>query len=411
MIINYLTIIIRNLARNKSFFAINAIGLAIGLSALKGKGNSNLGAPGSIDLKNILVTIQLVISIILISSALITRGQFEYLVEKKLGLEKDQVYAITNVPDLVKDQYGIFKKELEKISGVDGVSAVMEVPSREIRDTGFIYAEGKQEDSANAPRMDIQVVDLDFFEVMQVDILAGAAFTANLNPPYEPMHGESVENIVKYIEAQNRTYLLNETAVKTIGWQQPQEAIGKQFSWGNGFVNYPRGKIVGVVKDFHQESLRNRIDPMVLVYEPIWFRNFLIRLNTEHVSTTIGRIEEAWGRLYPNFPMESYFLDDLYNRLYQGENRQLRMLYLFSGLAIVIAFLGIFGLFSYILNIRIKEIAIRRVLGATVQAITVLLGKGYILVTALGILMAVPLTWYLMSLWLDGFVYRITISG
>ena len=109
--------------------------------------------------------------------------------------------------------------------------------------------------------------------------------------------------------------------------------------------------------------------------------------------------------------MESYFLDDLYNRLYQGENRQLRMLYLFSGLAIVIAFLGIFGLFSYILNIRIKEIAIRRVLGATVQAITVLLGKGYILVTALGILMAVPLTWYLMSLWLDGFVYRITISG
>lgn len=379
--------------------------------AIKGKGNYDSRVGRSNLVKNILVTIQLLLSIILISSALISHSQFEFLVNKKLGLERKQVYAITNLPDFAKDQYEILKSELLNIKGVEGVTACMEVPSREIRDQGGVYAEGIQEDSSTAPVMDIQVVDKNFFEIMEIEFMAGTTFTANLNPAYEPFHGVPVEEVFRILEQNNRSYVLNETAVRMIGWSDPAEAIGKNFSWGNGFVNLARGRIVGVVKDFHQESLRNRIDPVALVHEPIWFRNVLIRLNPQEVRTTTARIGEVWSGLFPDYPMESYFLDDMYNRLYQSENRQLEMLYLFSGLAIIIAFLGLFGLFSYILNIRVQELAIRRVLGATVRSLTLLLGKEYLGVTIIGILVGIPLTWYGMHLWLNGFAYRIPISG
>jgi putative ABC transport system permease protein len=358
--------------------------------------------------RRILVTSQFAICILLIGSAFIARNQFVFLNEKNLGLKKEQVIAITDVPDPVKDKFKSFKDELLKKPRITGVTACLEVPSREIRDGGNVEYDGMVGSQENAPSMDIQVVDHDFFDVMGLEFIAGGPLPDV--PGYGPIPElDGQEAILEYFSSRKRAYVINETAMKKMGWTNPKDAIGKSMSWANMY-QLQRGPIVGVVKDFHQESLRNTVDPVVMIFEPVWLRTFLIRLPTADIGSSIAAIEKTWNEMFAQYPFEYAFVDDLYEKLYKGERRQLELLYGLSGLAILIAFLGLFGLVAYSLKTRTKEIAVRKIFGADYVRLVGLLSREYLTVVITAFLIAVPLSVYLVSRWLENYAYHIGIS-
>ncbi len=198
--------------------------------------------------------------------------------------------------------------------------------------------------------------------------------------------------------------------MKQLGWQSPEEALGNEIDFEIGDVKLAFGPIVGVVKDYHQESLRNTIDPTIMVFEPIWLRTFLVKLDTEHIQETITKISATWDEMFPNYPIEYHFLDDLYEALYKNDRIQLQLLYLLSGLAIVIAFIGLFGLIAYSLKTRVKEIAIRKVVGSNTAALISLISKEYILMMIFAAIIAIPISYYFVNSWLETFAYKVEIS-
>ena len=358
-------------------------------------------------MKRVMVTLQFCVSIVLVGSALIAYDQFRYLNEKNLGMERDQIIAIPGVPDQIKSSFITFKDRLTTLPGIIGVSGCLEVPSREIRDAGPVLIEGVNDDPDQAPVVDIQIIDHDFVKLLGIEFLAGQNIPQSTATVPEFTAAYTIQN---YLTEQKQAYLINETAMHQLGWQSPEEAIGHRINWSIGNVVLGYGPITGVVKDFHQETLKNKVDPMVMVYEPVWIRTFLIKVETQHIQESIEQIRSAWDEMFPLYPMEYYFLDDLYENLYKGERMQLQLLYLFSGLAILIAFIGLIGLIAYALKTRVKEIAIRKVLGSSVADLIRMMSKEYLMVLLIGGSLAIPISLYGVQQWLSNFAYRIEIS-
>ena len=353
--------------------------------------------------KRALVTVQFATSMLLIASALVAYDQFRFLQQKNLGLTTEQVLALPNLPNAVAGRYDTFRERVAGVLGVRQVAACMEVPSREIRDSGPVLVEGVSDDPQTAPMMDMQVIDPSFVSLMNLELLAGEGLTYASTAEDPSSESYDVTN-------RPRSYLINETAMRQLGWAAPQEAIGQRISWTIDGFQLASGPITGVVKDFHQETLRNAVDPTVLTYEPIWLRTFLLNLETQNMSATIAQVQRVWDELFPAYPMEYHFLDDLYERLYTRERVQLQLLSVFSGLAIGVALLGLFSLTAYTLRTRVREMAIRRVLGANLGALVRLVGREYLGVLLAGGLLALPLSYWAVTRWLQGFAYRVEVS-
>jgi putative ABC transport system permease protein len=364
---------------------------------------------GAFSLKRIMVTLQFCISILLGGSAIIAYHQFRLLNEKNLGMTSDQVIAIPGVPNKVKDNFISFKNSISSIPGIVNVAACMEVPSREIRDAGPVLVEGINNDPTKAPVFDIQIIDPDFVELLGVELVAGENIPRRLENGVIPSFDET-NTIQTYLAKQERAYLINETGMHRLGWNSPSEAIGQRINWSIGDLALAHGPVVGVVRDFHQETLKNKIDPIVMVYEPVWIRTFLVKVETKDIQASIGRIQSAWDKMFPQYPLEYFFLDELYGNLYKGERIQLQLLYIFSGLAIIIAFIGVIGLITYALKTRVREIAIRKVMGASVNDLIRLISREYLMVLLTGGALAIPLSNYALSQWLSTFAYRVEIS-
>lgn len=384
--------------------AVKPVNVMKSTKAVTMKGNSF-----GISFRKALITAQFAICMLLVGSAIIGRQQFLYLKEKNLGMKKEQVLALTAVPDTVKDKFKTFKDELSGKPGIEGVTACLEVPSREIRDGGNVWYEGMTGTVIEAPIMDIQVIDHDFINVMGLELLAGESLAKTLT--YDPLpEFTGTESIQQYLISKKREYIINETAMHKLGWTDPHEVIGKQISWTQGTYSLDKGPVVGVVKDFHQETLKNSVDPVVMVFEPLWLRTFLVRLSADQISEHVAEVEKTWNALFPQYPFEYVFLDELFDKLYKQERNQLNVLFTFSGLTIIIAFLGLFGLVAYSLKTRTKEIAVRRVFGASQMRILKLFGKEYVAVMLVATLIAVPLSYTFVSSWLSDYAYRVNVT-
>ena len=366
-------------------------------------------AQGGFNVKRAMVTVQFGVSMLLIASAFVAYDQFRFLQKKNLGMTTEQIVALPDVPDPVTQRYQTFKARIASLPGVQQVAACMQVPSDEIRDAGPVLVAGVNDDPKQAPIMDMQIIDPGFVDMMNLRLLAG-----NVPPP--PASSDAYPTFTEgytlpdYLIARKRMYLINETAMRQLGWSTPQEAIGQNISWAIGDLPLATGPITGVVQDFHQETLKNQVDPTVLVYEPIWLRTFLVKVATPHVAQTMADIQAVWDDLYPAYPMEYHFLDDMFEKLYTGERVQLQLLAIFSGLAILIALLGLFSLVAYSLRTRRQEIAIRRVLGADLLALIRLIGREYGWVMLVGGLFALPLSYWAVTRWLQRFAYHVDVS-
>jgi ABC-type antimicrobial peptide transport system permease subunit len=241
----------------------------------------------------------------------------------------------------------------------------------------------------------VKTVDIHYIETYQLEMKAGRWFT------------ESEEKIAADTAIKDRhTVILNETAVARLGINSPEEALGKRVQVG---INDIKPVIVGVVADFHEQSLRDEITPVVMIIYPELYYDAGIAITGQNMPETIDLIKKTWTDLYPEDFFEYEFLDQRLENLYESEQRQLVLFRIFSGISIFIGCLGLLGLVSFMATQKLKEIGVRKVFGASVTGILVIFSKEFIRLIIVAFLVAAPLAWYFMNLWLQNFKYHISI--
>lgn len=337
-----------------------------------------------------LIVVQFALSIFLIISALVVFKQVSYLHHKDLGFQKDQIMFFPMRGEHMFSHYKTFKEELQQLPGVAGVSIGYGFPGDAVAGDGVIVPrQGRQIHHS----VTILTVDFDYLSTLGVPLVAGRAFS--------PAHKTDAD----------QAFLINETAARELGYGSPQQALGQPLIWETWDRARPgtlkKGRIIGVVKDFHYKSLFDRVEPTVLLIYPDANWKVAVKLRPEEMAGTIGQVRKVWKRFSPDFPLEYVFLDESFASMYQAEDKLRTLLWIFTGLAILIACLGLFGLSAYAAERRKKEIGIRKILGADTRGIVVLLSREFLYLVGVATLLAFPLAWYAMQLWLQNFAYRI----
>ncbi len=349
------------------------------------KGETKSGKSG-LAFRSVLVVSQFAISIALIVSMGIVFDQLEFVRKKNLGFDKEMVVYLPASAQ-IRQQFTSLRDQLLAQPGITDVTISSRVPSGRLLDSQGGTAEVGGEMQQITTRVADIHVDHNFMKTYKIAFAAGRDFDINLA-------SDSTE-----------AFLLNEASVFAIGWKSAEEAIGKKFQYGGR-----SGKIVGVVKDFHFESLHQKIAPIVFLINPGRFNAVSIRVAAGHLEKTLEVLKERWQSLRPNFPFVPQFVDEQFNIQYRSEERLGQVFGLFSGLAVVIACLGLLGLASFIAQQRTKEIGVRKVLGASVASIVFQLTKQFTRLVLFANLLAWPLAYYGMKNWLDGFAYATDIS-
>ena len=358
------------------------------LNVLK-KGFRITGGGGT--LRKALIVIQFSISVFLIIYTAIILQQMNFMQTKNLGYDKEHI-AVLPIGGKMSRDFQNIKEAIAKVPGVDGVTAAYETPEFVEWGDGITVTDekGKKEISLNA-----MPVDLDFTKTLKMQLIAGRDFQQS---DFAMM--DTLNRSANF----KQPYIINESLAKKIGWT-PEQAIGKIISRGDD------GPVVGVVKDFNFSSLREPIGPMVMFLGRDFSRSFMVRVNGNDVQPTLGRLEMMWKQRIPDRPFTYHFLDEDYSKLYVGEQRSSTLFTVAATLAILLACLGLFGLAAFTTVQRTKEIGIRRVLGANITSITMLIARNFLLMIGIAILIAIPLAWYAGNQWLQDFAFRIPVQG
>lgn len=381
VIIGLIVLVIGILAGVYPAFVISAFKPAL---TLKGQQTSSTGKGG---IRRFLVIAQFSISIVLIIATLVTFQQLNYLNERELGYEKDQVVTLTYYGDL-NQVYEGFYNELMKSGNIEGVGRSSRVPTGRLLDS---YGDARvlKGDSMVNVSTDLKTIaiDEDFFSTYNIALAAGRSFSK------------------EFPADDSLSFIINEAAAKAIGWENPAKNIGEDFYYAG-----TRGKLVGVVKDFHFESLHQHIVPMIFIGQNN-FNVLSVKINEKNMQQGLAEVEKVWKSFLPARPFEYSFLSERYNNLYKAEQKQSQLFATFAGLAIFIAGLGLFGLATFNTLQRVKEIGIRKVLGASVTNIVGLLSKEMILLVLASNIIAWPIAWYFMNEWLSTFAYHTTMNA
>ncbi|MEO8819325.1 MAG: FtsX-like permease family protein [Ginsengibacter sp.] len=205
----------------------------------------------------------------------------------------------------------------------------------------------------------------------------------------------------------NYAFVLNETAVKALGFSSAQDALGKYVTFGMNDISAP---VIGVVKDYNTSSLRDAIKPVLMIEFPFFYYDAGIRLTSAHPASTLAAVKKAWSSVYPEHLFESNFLDENIAKLYKNDKRTQQLFYIFACLSILINVLGLVGLLSFMIEQKTKEIGIRKVLGASIKDISFILSKDFVRLIVIAFFIAAPVAWLLMNKWLQDFAYRTSIS-
>jgi putative ABC transport system permease protein len=342
-------------------------------------------------LRNGLVIFQFWISIILIVGTLVVSDQMRFMQTKSLGFDKEQVLIIENTFNLQKNST-VYVEELKQLPEVKDAAGAF---SRLGSEGDFFGDQFKPEGSSEILTTKSMVIDDDFAPMIGFTFSEGKGYSKETND--------------------SLSIILNEAAVKAMDIKDP---VGKRISQvqrnqnnNNGMVvNYT---IIGVIKDFNFQSLRDQVTPLTIRSNETFGGgvNFAyLRIKEGELKNVISKAEALWKKLAPDQPFKYKFLDENLNANYESEQRAGTLFGVFSGLAIIIACVGLFGLAAYTASLRTKEIGVRKVLGATVSAVVILLSKDFTKLILIAFVLAVPIGWYMMSQWLEGFAFRTTIS-
>lgn len=349
------------------------------------KGSFQKGIKGT-SLRKVLVTLQFVISIALIASTILVYKQMQFVQNKKLGFDKEKVVVVTVQRNADAEKLKTFKISLLNTPGVISVAAASTIPSTQIP-VNLIHNESS---AANQNRsMQMLFVDKDFVNTLKMKVVEGRSFST----------------AYKTDEAEG--FIINQEAVKQLGWQTAKNAVAKSFQWVMPDTVLKSGKIIGVVEDFNITPLKSAVQPLVMHILPRRFQYLYIRVST---NDALKGIETAYKAFNADQPFQYSFLDDTINAMYKSEMKQGTIFGYFAALAIIIACMGILGLSLFAAQQRIKEIGIRKVLGASVPGIVRELSKEFLKPVLIAAFIASPIAWYGMHKWLQDFAYRIDIS-
>lgn len=338
-----------------------------------------------------LIVFQFIIAVFLIAFTFIISKQLHYIQNTKLGYERDQVIVLP-VDERTRPHYPLLHQAISDLPQVISASGAYEDPTDIGWGDGIYYdkGDGRQNLVVNAGP-----VGLDYLKTMGMQLIAGRDFNQS-----DLALRDTTDQYAHY----QYSFILNEEAVRKIGWT-PEEAIGKTI-----YKNLP-GTIVGVVKDFHFESLHQPIGPLVLFLDPDMIRQLFVKVQAGNVQQTLGALESLWKSRISHRPFSYHFMDEYFNRLYTAEQRTGTLFSLFSGVAILLACLGLFALTAFTTTQRTKEIGIRKVLGAGVSNITVMLSRQFLILVLIAIVIASALAWWAGIKWLQDYAYSIQMSG
>lgn len=363
------------------------------------KGTFSSNKKGGAWLRNGLVVFQFFISIVLMVGTLVVSDQMRFMQNKELGYDKEQLLVVERA-FLLRDRFETFKEEVKKIPGVQSAAAT----SSKLGDEGDMFgAQFQAEGSSEILTTKNMSIDDDFAETIGFEFVKGHGYSKATND--------------------SLSIILNETAVKTMGLGE--DPVGQRLTHriqdqNNRTVVFT---IIGVIKDFNFQSLRDKITPLTITSteSPIGFSQYVyMKLNTNQYPAVLAQAETKWKELIglsrqpgepAEMPFKYQFLEDNLIAAYEAEQRAGTLFGIFSTLAIIIACVGLFGLAAYTANLRTKEIGIRKVMGATVGSVILLLTKEFTKLIFIAFVLAVPLSWYIMSSWLDGFAFRTSLGA
>ena len=328
---------------------------------------------------------QFIVSITLIISFLLVSKQLNYLRDKELGLDKENIIVIPATPLLI-EKLDVFKQQLFQNPNVIAVSASKRVPSDGLWDSNDARIISGSNSTPLGFRLANVRIDEQFIPAYKIKLAAGRNFYENISKDFG--------------------YIINESAAKKIGWKSPEEALGQIIEYGNR-----KGSVIGVIKDFFYESLHNPISPIIMFYDPSDFDRISVRVTPSERNKTLSFIEKTW-QAYNNvdYSFSYEYLTDRYRNLYKSEEN-IRTIFVYCMvLAISIAILGLIGLSVFLTERRTKEIGIRKVNGAKVSEILAMLNKDFITWVVIAFVIACPIAWYAMHKWLQNFAYKTTLS-
>ena len=358
---------------------------ALFLSAFKPvrvlKGNLDSGKKG-LSFRTVLVVFQFAISIVLIICVSVVSSQLSYMQARNLGFDKEHVVVLPSSPVIVKN-LDSFKSRLLLNPSILSISAAKRVPSGRLLDSSGASVLSGETSQPITFRIALLRVDHDYIPTFKMEMAAGRNFSKEIRTD------------------SNQAFILKETAIRRIGWKTPEEAIDQGFGYGGR-----KGQIVGVVKDFHFESFHQEISPIVMLLSSTDLNQISIRINSQNIPQTMAFLQDLWSEMRPEYPFSYYFIDENFDQLYRSEENLSRIFSYFAFLSIFIGCLGLFGLASYTAERRTKEIAVRKVLGASSGGLVVLLSKEFSKWVLLANVIAWPIGYIVMSRWLQDFAYR-----
>ena len=345
--------------------------------------------PQGLNFRKVLVTTQFAISIILIVGTLVAIEQFRLLQDQDVGFDQDHVVMVPVIRSPMGQHFETFKQEALQSSFVKSITGVEEIIGAK-HQVGNYRFEGMDR-SKPFPRF---FVLHDFAQTMNIEMAAGRDYSKG------------------YVSDDTLAQVVNEAFVKAMGWSSPEEALNKRFY----FRNELKGKIVGVVKDYNFVSKHHPIGPIVLDLNTnpgafnLFIKYLAVKIDRNNVKQALTDLEAAWTTTLPSRPFDAFFLEDRLNDSYKSEQKLSKITIIFSILAIVVACLGLFGLATFSIERRTKEIGVRKILGIRTSQILVLLSKEFVYLILVAFAVSIPLSYILLSNWLSSFAYRVSLE-
>jgi putative ABC transport system permease protein len=345
-----------------------------------------------------LIVVQYTISISLMVTVLVIYRQTNYALESSMGAQADNLICFENVQSSIQSKFEVFKSELLKYNSIGSVSASLDPPGGEANDMfaftleGYVRDETKKEDNL----IGILPCDYSFAKTFDLIFLSGTNFSET-NEDHEGA-GE---------------YIINESAMRRLHYTDPDQITGKEFSlaFDSDVARIPKGRIIGVVKDFYLSSMKKPVEPLVMFKRKnLWLLNFVVSIRPGMQTTGLHDIEHVWKRLFPDHAFQYNYVRYIYRNIYQEELLQARLLSIFTFVALVVSAMGLLGMSLLTAQRRMKEIAIRKVNGAKVSQIMTLLNWDFVKWIMISFAIAVPLAFFAMKKWLENFAYKTTIS-
>lgn len=343
--------------------------------------------------RSFLVIFQYAVTIGLIFSLLVIESQLSFIRNTNPGYEKEQLLHLSLTRNV--NNIDVLKQEMLNHPNIISASYASRVPTGRLADSwgsSFFNGDSLTRTSFRLPFIQ---VDEDFLQTFEIPLIAGENFTRD-----QDMGKDSIGY-----------YIINRKAAEAFGFKDPQDIVGKRLAYGpfDGST-YKIGRIQGVTEDFHFESMHTEIAPMVMLKAPWNYRRMVMKVDPQNLQETLAYIESTWAKFDQENPAEYRFLDDMFNEQYVQEERLSTMISVFTVIAVLIGCLGLIGLVGFVIETRLKEIGIRKVLGASVKNILLLVSSRFITLMVVGFIIALPIGYWLMNGWLDNYVYRTTIG-